>query len=237
MFRKARLQTSNWAILPQTRLQTNHWMLLQNTKSIRGGFTLIELLVVIVIISILLGILLPALGGIIERSRSKSSLAELHEIQMAITLYEQDHRDFPPSDLSAFGITRHNQINTGIECLAICLSGNQTNGQPYCVIKDRQIINTDADISPVPLRKLGSSFITNDLWEFCDPWENPYIYFHFRDLNPGTKHFYWIQGQKAGVAPCLQRGKTGTIPGQSSYQIFSMGSDGQPATMDDVMVP
>lgn len=233
MFLKAKLQISDFLIVHKTFFDSPKYF---EPKYQIHGFTLVELLVVIAIIAVLAGILLPAISAVTERSRSKSALAELYEIQTAIALYEQEHRDFPPSNLAQLGIKSHNQINTGVECLVICLAENQNNGQPYCVIRERMLANTDADISPISLRKLAPNLMTNDLWEFCDPWENPYIYFHFRDLNETTKHQYWLQGEKTGVAPCLQRTKTGQIPGQSRYQIFSIGGDERPATSDDLMV-
>jgi prepilin-type N-terminal cleavage/methylation domain-containing protein/prepilin-type processing-associated H-X9-DG protein len=59
----------------------------------RQGFTLIELLVVISIISLLISILLPALGGARRASRSVSCLSHLHQLGVAALSYSADYND------------------------------------------------------------------------------------------------------------------------------------------------
>ncbi len=202
-----------------------------------NAFTLVELLVVIVIIGILLSIMLPALGTISNRSRQKSSLAEIQEISMALSMYEQEYRDYPPTDLTQLGLSRHNQINSGIECVVACLSANKNNGQPFFSFSDRKLENSDSDISSIPLRQLTkSTFPRNDLWEIMDPWNTPYIYFHNRDINETIKVDYKISGQKVKVSPNLQRSKTGQIRNLGTFQLFSCGTDGIPLNEDDVIM-
>jgi prepilin-type N-terminal cleavage/methylation domain-containing protein len=68
------------------------------------GFTLIELLVVIAIISVLMGLVFPALmksKAKADRAACQSNLRQIHTSSM---LYEQDHRLFPflTEDAAAF---------------------------------------------------------------------------------------------------------------------------------------
>ena len=59
----------------------------------RSAFTLLELLVVIAVITLLLAILLPALGRAREEGRGALCAATLHNAGLATTLYFQDNGD------------------------------------------------------------------------------------------------------------------------------------------------
>ena len=62
----------------------------------RSDFSLIELLIVIAIISILAGLLLPALNSAREKARSISCASQLKQVSGACLQYALDHRDFMP---------------------------------------------------------------------------------------------------------------------------------------------
>lgn len=79
----------------------------------KKGFTLIELLIVIGIISILLGLVSVSLNGSQARARDVVRKSDLHQIQKALELYQQDS---PTASFPADAI-----MNTALEQRNLCM--------------------------------------------------------------------------------------------------------------------
>ena len=63
----------------------------------RGGFTSIELLVVMVVIALLVGLLLPAVGRAREEGRKAQCRSNLRQVGLAMNMYCNDNRGYTPA--------------------------------------------------------------------------------------------------------------------------------------------
>ena len=63
---------------------------------VQRGFTLVELLVVIAIIGTLVGILVPAVFGVVSNMNRASVKFELHTLNDAVEKYRSKYGDYPP---------------------------------------------------------------------------------------------------------------------------------------------
>lgn len=122
----------------------------------KSGFTLIELLVVVAIIGILAAMLLPALAAVKESANRKRCTANLKQIGLGFTLYQQKNNDFLPDRtgtpfLSALYETGHLQ-DPGVY---LCPSSLQTEATSATL--------TSASCSYVGRNNQGATRLTSGL--------------------------------------------------------------------------
>ncbi|MFH0963597.1 MAG: type II secretion system protein [Planctomycetota bacterium] len=78
----------------------------------KKGFTLIELLVVMVIIALLVGLLLPALGRAREEARKTQCRSNLRQIGLALNMYTTDNKGWTPPGYGQWvGTYNHSTVN------------------------------------------------------------------------------------------------------------------------------
>jgi len=68
----------------------------------RGGFTLIEILAVILIISILMAFLLPAINSVRTKARVSQVRNEIAALESAIAAFKTQYGTEPPSSLVVY---------------------------------------------------------------------------------------------------------------------------------------
>jgi prepilin-type N-terminal cleavage/methylation domain-containing protein len=192
----------------------------------RAGFTLVEMLVVIAIIGVLAGLLLVGVRAFRRSGHVNAATSRIQALKLALEHYSGDFGDFPPTSLAAFGLQGTNGKNEGIESLLHCLTTKKGEQTPYFEPEKAEIGNTDADSL---LRNVADSRLEGkEAFELLDPWGNPYVYFHHRDLRGGPKLETYTKGDgnvlKAKPKPDE---RTKAYPGSTTYQIWSFGPNGE----------
>lgn len=197
-------------------------------KGRRSAFTLIELLVVVAVIAVLAGIITPTLILARRHATRKMVENEITELKVAAGSYFSDFGDYPPSQLSDLpGLSKEksNKINEGIECLIAALATRSKNG-PYFEPKEERLQNYDGDAvgDKAALTQLNWYFGTAHLFEYVDPWGNPYIYIHNRDY-PSAASYRNAQG--VFKVQAAKSKKTAVFHDLYGFQIWSCGPNGK----------
>ena len=93
------------------------------------AFTLIELLVVIAVIALLIGILLPALGGARNAGRSAACLSNHRQLALTANLYMQDNKGTMFHHHEGWVLDDGTQLDQLPDSPAACVGGGQGNSQ------------------------------------------------------------------------------------------------------------
>ncbi len=180
-----------------------------NTKHRTMGFTLIELIVTIAIVTILAGVLVPAVGNYTEKSKKSAVAAELRMLSDAFVAYQTDCNAWP-ANTDLVTVTTTNYALTGIPCMfANSFSKTGWDG-PYLAqgVMASGVMNmSTASASGVP----GTGVL--------DPWGNPYYCYTFANNYSGT----------SGGIVLMSRGKNG-VANTSVANIF-----GNTPSSDDIL--
>jgi general secretion pathway protein G len=71
--------------------------LVQRAKAEESGFTLIELMIVIVILGVLAGIVIFAVGGITDRGDIAACKSDVKTLSVAVEAYKAKNGPYPPN--------------------------------------------------------------------------------------------------------------------------------------------
>ncbi len=139
----------------------------QNSLGQKSGFTMIELVVVIAIISMLAGLLLPALNRARERAMVAKCITTIGSLQTALAMYSLDYGLYPPSTDAENTQNNGNSADVDHFAPGVDEPNNFVNaltastlGGPYMEFKGKDL---DEETDP-------------DLPVLLDPWGQAYIY-------------------------------------------------------------
>ncbi len=124
------------------------------------GHSLIELLVVVVIISILLALLLPAVQTVRERARETVCKNNLHQMDLAMNLYRDVHKKLP-------GQSSPGQVGGWfVEILPFVEQRNLSNSVNVGLSLNRvpAILRKPPSIFRCPRREMESEPLPTDIW-------------------------------------------------------------------------
>lgn len=205
----------------------------------RAGFTLVEMLVVCAIISVLAGLIMV---GLQHGRKSGQETACSTDIQMLVSRLQNLRNgfgDYPPTSLSDLKI-KGNGINDGNESLFAFLLSRKHGGPFADDLKEDHWRNFDADeVKGADVKIIDKEIHwtrgNNQLLEYVDFWGNPYVYIHSRDY--GKKFKYQLEDGTFFDAEAQKNPATGTYFASSTFQLWSLGSDGlnQNGEGDDIV--
>jgi prepilin-type N-terminal cleavage/methylation domain-containing protein len=165
------------------------------------AFTLIELLVVISIISVLLGISVPALNGVRRQARALLGMRNQREIATSINLFAMDNHDvYPPSVATVgFGDT------WGWSDVTRLIGTEKRTPRMHRAMSEylrNYIADAETMFCPNAPRKFQ---YLQEAWDAGDAWDNPDTPVTADPLS-GTYCFYWGYIGYLGEGPRLFRG-------------------------------
>ena len=208
-----------------------------------AGFSFIEILIVMGIIAMLTGGVLVVVSIMSKKGPQFDTLTRLQLMEGLISSFKRQAMTHPPSKVGSIPHVvgskikkpkGENLVNAGIEALyqSLTWKGIKTNYD----FKEGELSNLDND----KLRKGVNRFEHPDLYEVMDGYGNPYVYIASEDYVKAYEGgLPYMSVNEEGeeneylAKPHKRADGTGFV-NPSSYQLYSMGPDGEPNTDDDI---
>lgn len=204
------------------------------------GFSFIEILVVMGIIAVLAGLSVVAVNILAEKGPEMQTRNLLQKTQSSILAFKQHFSTHPPIKLKDLPRTvgdrktkiqgRTTPENEGIETLYQALTYRGfTAGAEW---EGGQLSNVDDDELKTAINMLNDP----KLWEIKDAYEHPLVYIDNRSYHETTKTpLRYMNGNGDTFDVVAWRNEeTGQFEQPQSFQLFSVGPDGEPNTEDDL---
>ena len=210
-----------------------------------SGFTLIEILVVIAIIAAILGGISLMIGRAALVKQKLQATTRLNSLGASVdSLHAPDQLGmYPPSRIDQLvgpgnvgpigkklGVPP-NDVNSGIETLYVALRLKGVKVSLSGFEDDTSITNLDDDSATEAVPDMPNA----QLYEYVDPWGNPFVYISNRDYKDPKRVERYLLGTGAEVKVAPATRPNGEFVRADSFQLFSMGPDGIPGTEDDMM--
>ena len=204
------------------------------------GFSFIEILIVMAIIGVLAAGITVAINIWLKRGPEFATKQTLSKTKLMIENWKQTFEMYPPSDVTRIAAVAgqgnkasspENKVNMGIEAIYQALYWPGFKSDPEW--GPDELSNVDEDTLKKAINKHG----TTELMEIRDAWGNPLVYFHRDDyavaFDSGVPY---MDGNFNEYEAKPYKNDDGTFVNPSSFQIYSVGEDGEPNTEDDVKV-
>jgi prepilin-type N-terminal cleavage/methylation domain-containing protein len=208
------------------------------------GFTFIEVLVVMGIVGVLAGMLVVVIFVWAKKGPETESRNRVQKVTALVDAWRLRFDGFYPpvrlADLPRIaGGTKvvkrtSNGVNEAIETLWQALNWDGFGVE--LGITDAQLGNTDEDALDEAITRAGKALL-----EILDGYGNPLVYFPNTayaeaDRSPPTYRLGVGEGfDGRDVTPRPHRAAHGGFAQPDSFQVFSMGPDGEPNTEDDIL--
>jgi len=162
------------------------WPFLRKESPGLTGFTLVELLVVLGIISVLMGMLLPALDKARRQARMVLCIKNQRDIVNALTMFAADNEGQYPESVATVGFGSHWNWTDPRK-----LTGNRTRapGLYRAMSEYLRSYVLDADTMFCPNAPTKYKYLQQS-WDAGDDWDNPDTSFPFDPVG-GTYCFYF----------------------------------------------
>lgn len=184
-------------------------------KQRQKGFTLIEVLVVISIISLLMAILVPALGKARHQARTIVGMGNMRQIVGSVNLFALDNDNQYPESVATIGFGDHWNWQE-----PTMLTGYRKRSPQLHRSMSAYLHNYIADASIIFCPNAPKKYkYLQQAWDAGDDWDNPETP-PVPDPVIGTYCFYWNYTGYLGNASQLFKGPRSTLGGRGQSKLL-----------------